>query len=142
MVEVTIEQIKRDLETAAYVERLLPSVRSPKYRNCMPEIVYTPQELIFMDKKPLKILPTQEQIDLWEHIVLDWLSILEVAEKQLVWKRANKIPWKFLCRDFGLCRARLMIKYDKALIKIEFYLKGTQKCTRQKRSRHFCKKSL
>ena len=33
MTEITIEQIKQDLETAAYVERLLPPVKPPKYRS-------------------------------------------------------------------------------------------------------------
>lgn len=64
MTDDTIEKIKNDLETAAYVDRLLPPVRAPKYRCCMPEIVYTPQEMIFMEKKPLKIRPNQEQIAL------------------------------------------------------------------------------
>ena len=38
MTDDTIEKIKDDLETAAYVDRLLPPVRAPKYRCCMPEI--------------------------------------------------------------------------------------------------------
>ena len=46
MTDEVIEKIKDDLETAAYVDRLLPPVRAPKYRCCMPEIVYTPQEMI------------------------------------------------------------------------------------------------
>ena len=63
MADITIEEVKQDLETAAYVERLLPPVRAPKYRSCMPDIIYTPQELIFMEKRPLKIRPTQEQMN-------------------------------------------------------------------------------
>ena len=131
MVEITIEQIKRDLETAAYVERLMPKVKPPKYRNCMPEVVYTPQELLFMEQNPIQLHPTQEQIDLWEYVVLEWLSVLNVTERQLVWKRANKIPWKLLSRNFGLSRTRLSEMYDKSLIKIKFFLKGKKKCTVQ-----------
>ena len=40
MKQITVEQIKQDLETAAYVERLMPPVRPPKYRSCMPDIIY------------------------------------------------------------------------------------------------------
>lgn len=43
MTEMTVENIKDILETAAYVERLMPAVRPPKYRCSMPEIIYTPQ---------------------------------------------------------------------------------------------------
>ena len=125
MADITIEEVKQDLETAAYVERLLPPVRAPKYRSCMPEIIYTPQELIFMEKLPLKIRPTQEQITLWERVVLKWLPILSLDERQLVWKRANRIPWKLLCREYGVSRQMLAIRYDKAIIKIQY---GCRKC--------------
>ncbi|MBO5038408.1 MAG: helix-turn-helix domain-containing protein [Alphaproteobacteria bacterium] len=125
MADITIEEVKQDLETAAYVERLLPPVRAPKYRNCMPDIIYTPQELIFMEKRPLKIRPTQEQITLWERVVLKWLPVLSLDERRLVWKRANRIPWKLLCREYGVSRQMLAIRYDKAIIKIQY---GCKKC--------------
>ena len=125
MTDDTIEKIKNDLETAAYVDRLLPPVRAPKYRCCMPEIVYTPQEMIFMEKKPLKIRPNQEQIALWERVVLEWLPILAVDERRLVWKRANRIPWKLLCREFCFSRQMLAVRYERALIKIQY---GCKKC--------------
>ncbi|MCM1323412.1 MAG: DUF6362 family protein [Acetobacter sp.] len=125
MTDEIIEKIKDDLETAAYVDRLLPAVRAPKYRCCMPDIVYTEQEMIFMDRKPLKIRPNQEQIALWECVVLDWLPLLTPDERKLLWKRANRIPWKLLCREFGISRQRLAILYDKALIKIQY---GRKKC--------------
>lgn len=125
MTDEVIEKIKSDLETAAYVERLLPPVRAPKYRCCMPDIVYTPQEIIFMEKKPLKIRPNQEQIALWECVVLKWLPILSTEERRLVWKRANRIPWKLLCREFGVSRQMLAVRYERALIKIQY---GCKKC--------------
>lgn len=118
MSDEVIKKIKQDLETAAYVERLLPPVKPPKYRCWLFEIVYTPQELAFMDTTPLKIRPTKEQIELWERVVLVWLDVLEPDERRLVWKRAKHIPWKLLCREFGIARQNLAIRYDKALIKI------------------------
>jgi hypothetical protein len=124
MKPITIERIKQDLETAAYVDRLLPPVRLPKYRCWLFDIVYTPQEIAFMDVKPLKVRPTQAQIALWERVVLDWMTVLEPRERKIVWKRAKLIPWKYLCRDFGVSRNRLVIIYDKSLIKIQFFLKG------------------
>ncbi len=125
MRQITIKQIKQDLETAAYVNRLMPAVHPPKYRNCMPDIIYTPQEIVFMEKRPLKIKPTQEQISLWETVILVWLPILETDERRLVWKRANRIPWKLLCREFGVSRQMLAVRYDKALLKIQY---GRKKC--------------
>jgi hypothetical protein len=123
MFEITIEQIKQDLETAAYVERLLPPVKPPKYRSWLFEIVYTPQEIAFMERKPIKIKPTNEQIALWER-TLDWMEVLEARERGIVWKRAKRIPWKYLCRDYGVSRNRLVVIYDRSLIKIQFFLIG------------------
>ncbi len=116
----TPEEIKDILETAAYVDRLLPAVRPPKYRCFMPQIVYTAQEIAFMDKRPIRPRPTQEQVGLWEMVVLVWLPLLEKEERRIVWKRANRIPWKFLCREFGVSRQVLAVRYDKAIIKIQF----------------------
>lgn len=124
MTEMTTEQIKLDLETAAYVDRLLPPVRAPKYRCCMPDIIYTPQEIAFMDRKPVKPRPNQEQISLWEKVILEWLPILTPDERKLVWKRAKHIPWKLLCWEFGFERAEMWRRYQKALLKISFYIKG------------------
>ena len=124
MTEITTEQIKLDLETAAYVDRLLPPVRAPKYRCCMPDIIYTPQEIAFMDRRPVKQHPTQEQISLWEKVILEWLPILTPDERKLVWKRAKHIPWKLLCWEFGFERAEMWRRYQKALLKVSFYIKG------------------
>jgi hypothetical protein len=118
MREMTDDDIKNALETAAYVERLLPEVRPPKYRCCMPEIVYTPQEIIFMDRKLVKPRPTQEQITIWETVILQWLPILTVYERNLVWKRADRLPWKLLCRELGKSRVHLWRIYDRAILKI------------------------
>ena len=78
-----------------------------------------------MEKKPLNIRPNHDQIALWERVVLEWLPILAVDERRLVWKRANRIPWKLLCREFGVSRQMLAVRYERALIKIQY---GCKKC--------------
>ncbi len=141
MKPITIEQIKKDLETAVYVERLMPPVRPPKYRCCMPEIVYTPQEIAFMDRRPVPPRPTQEEIAIWETVILEWLPILTPRESRLVWKRASHIPWKLLSIDFGIERTQIWKVHRNAINKIYFFNLG-KKCGEQKRSGHFSQKSL
>ena len=119
MIEITLEQIKQDLETAAYVERMLPPVKPPKYRCWLFEIVYTPQEIAFMERKKIKVRPTQEQIDLWDKVVMKWLELLTPYERNIVWKRAKHIPWKLLCCELGRTRVHLWRIYDRALFKIQ-----------------------
>ena len=141
MKPITIEQIKKDLETAVYVERLMPPVRPPKYRCCMPEIVYTPQEIAFMDRRPVPPRPTQEEIAIWETVILEWLPILTPRESRLVWKRASHIPWKLLSIDFGIERTQIWKVHRNAINKIYFF-NLRKKCGEQKRSGHFSQKSL
>lgn len=136
MKPVTLEQIKADLETAVYVERLMPPVQFPKYRGFWPEVVYTPQEIALMDRRPVPPHPTQEQIAIWEKVILQWMPLLDVEERKLVWKRAAHIPWKLLCIEFGWHRSKLNEKYNVAISRIQGFLSG------QKSRGHFRKKQL
>ena len=70
-----------------------------------------------MDRKPIKIRPTTEQITQMDE-VLEWLEVLEPWERKLVWKRGARIPWKVLSYEFGLHRSNLSRHYEKALVKI------------------------
>ena len=141
MVKVKIDQIKADLETAVYVERLMPPVRPPKYRCCMPDVIYTPQEIAFMDRRSVPPHPTQEQIAIWEKVVLQWMPILEVDERKLVWKYSSRIPIKLLCREFCCGRTQIWKRFHYALAKIYYFDLG-KKCCEQKRRGHFRKKQL
>lgn len=123
---MTIEQIKQDLETAAYVDRLLPPIKVQGCRSFMPEIIYTQQEIAFMDRRPIRPRPTQEQINLWERVIL-WMRPLNVDERKLVWKRANRLPWKLLEREFGISRQALTHNYNTAIGKIFGYIKRGEK---------------
>ena len=119
MAGITIQQIKKDLERAAYIDRLLPLVRPPKYRSRPFDIIYTPQEIAFMDRLPIKIIASKEQIDLWDKVVMKWLDLLTPYERNIVWKRAKHIPWKLLCCELGRTRVHLWRIYDRALFKIQ-----------------------
>ena len=120
MRKITIKEIQIDIETAVYVDKLLPKVRVKGYVSftVMFPIKYTIQELALMDKKPIRLRPTQEEIGIWEKVVLEWMFILDSDERVLVWKRANHIPWKILSREYGLHRSNLSRHYDRALLKI------------------------
>lgn len=117
MAKLTLDEIKNRIESAVYVMKLLPPVKAQGYRSTMPDIIYTPQELILMDKKPIKIRPTSEQITQMDE-VLEWLELLEPWERKLVWKRGARIPWKILSYEFGLHRSNLCRHHEKALVKI------------------------
>lgn len=117
MTKLTIEDIKSRIESAVYVMRLLPPVKAQGYRSTMPDIIYTPQEIMLMDRKPIKPKPTSEQITQMDEVLV-WLEVLEPWERKLVWKRGARIPWKVLSYEFGLHRSNLCRHYERALVKI------------------------
>ena len=130
---IDINQIKERLEGAAYVMRLLPPVKVQGYVTSRFEIVYTPQEVAFMERRPIRLTPTSHQIDEMEE-VFEWLNVLAPMERKLVWKRAERIPWKLLCYEFGISRSQLNVKYDLCLSKILGFVSNTmsgQQSTRQ-----------
>lgn len=114
---MTVDEIKDRLESAAYVMRLLPPVRVQGYVSAKFDMTYTPQEIAMMDRKPRRPNPTQEQITKMDE-VLRWLEVLEPVERKLVWKRAERIPWKVLSHEFGMHRSNLSRHYEKALVKL------------------------
>lgn len=119
MAGITFQEIKKDLERAAYIDRLLPAFKPQGYRSCMPEIIYTPQEIAFMERLPIKITATRDQINLWDKVVLEWLELLTPYERNIVWKRAQHIPWKLLSCELRRTRVHLWRIYDRALLKIQ-----------------------
>lgn len=82
--EIIIQQIKEKLETAAYVERLLPKVKVNGYIpfSVRFTIKYSPQEIMFMDKKPIRLTPTREQITLWEKVVFRMAPSIKRRRKE------------------------------------------------------------
>ena len=81
-------------------------------------MVWKPLAIHLMDKRLVRPRPTQAQVTLWEMVVLKWLPLLTPYERNLVWKRANRLPWKLLCRELGRTRVHLWRIYDRALFKL------------------------
>jgi hypothetical protein len=50
--------------------------------------------------------------------VLGWLSWLEPEERQLVWLRAEGLPWKRITHRLGVGRTTAWQKWTMALLKI------------------------
>lgn len=114
---MTIEEIKKRIEEAVYVMKLLPPVKVRGYLQFWPKMIYSEEELALMEAKPLKITPTGKQISRMDE-VLGWMEILEPWERELVWQRGARIPWKIITNDFGYSRAYLSAKYDAAISKM------------------------
>jgi Domain of unknown function (DUF6362) len=61
--------------------------------------------------------PSPEAIDRMDE-VLGWLSWLEPEERQLVWLRAEGLPWKRITHRLGIGRTTAWQRWTIALLKI------------------------
>lgn len=117
----SLDVLKKDLEFAAYVMRLLPAVKLGAYRSSWPRLVYTAEELAAQKPKPYVCRPTPDEVARMEKI-LDWYQCLNAFETKLVWKRSCHVSWKCLSERFKLHRSTLNERYKQSLVKIQTFL--------------------
>ena len=68
--------------------------------------------------------PSPEAIDRMDE-ALSWLLWLDGAERQLVWLRAEGLPWKWITRRLGIGRTTAWQRWTMALLKITVRLNTT-----------------
>jgi hypothetical protein len=61
---------------------------------------------------------------------LGWLMWLEAEERQLVWLRAEGLPWKWITRRLGVGRTTAWQRWTRALLKIAVRLNAEDEQTR------------
>ena len=71
-----------------------------------------------MEKQPLRIRPTSDDITEMEEVLFVWISWLDIDERKLVWQRAERVRWKIICAQFGVGRTKAWEMYKCALGKI------------------------
>ena len=114
MGKLSRQDIMARFEEAVIVAKRLPPVKPQGYKTAWPDIIYTELEILQQDKKPIKILPTPEQLTRLDE-VLDWIFLLTEVERKLIWLRANHEPWRDVCFKLGLCRSSANEKLNGAL---------------------------
>ena len=105
------EAVARRLEEAADVLSRLPAERGRGFYDLWPRIVGEPCGCT----RPTAAAP--EAIDRMDE-ALGWLMWLEPEERQLVWLRAEGMPWKWITRRLGIGRTTAWQRWTIALLKI------------------------
>ncbi len=116
------------LAEAADVLARLPDERAGGFYDLWPRIVGA------TGRGPSPPAPAPEAIDRMDE-ALRWLTWLESEERQLVWLRAEGMPWKWITRRLGIGRTTAWQRWSTALLKIVVRLnaKDEQKCSNNKR---------
>jgi hypothetical protein len=117
---VTVKQkyVEDRIHDAARTLRRLPEERVQGYFSTWPKIKRDEMEILQMEKEPMRVRPSMDDITEMEEVLFVWLRWLEVDERKLVWQRAERVRWKLICAQFGVGRTKAWEMYKCALGKI------------------------
>jgi len=105
------EVVARRLEEAADMLARLPDERVRGLYDLWPKLIGAAGR----QAGPAAAAP--EAIDRMDE-ALGWLMWLEPEERQLVWLRAEGLPWKWITRRLGIGRTTAWQRWTTALLKI------------------------
>lgn len=115
----TVEKVKYWLGIAALVDRALPPVMPPKVSGQKWNIIREWYELLWdQDTEDLKprIQPTNEQISMWEEVVLRWFRMIDSdKDKKIIWLRSCGLSYPRISKKLGISRQTIIARYQTAL---------------------------
>jgi DNA-directed RNA polymerase specialized sigma24 family protein len=115
----TVEKVKYWLGIAALVDRALPPVMPPKVSGQKWDIIREWYELLWdQDTEDLKprIQPTNEQISMWEEVVLRWFRMIDSdKDKKIIWLRSCGLSYPRISKKLGISRQTIIARYQTAL---------------------------
>lgn len=122
----TPEHIALRFEECVSTLRKLPGERSLGYVSYWPEIKYDRRELARQEVQPIRLRPTPDQITRMEE-TLSWITYVNHGERNLIWLRAYRTPWRVISRETGFPRTSAQRYWQGALIKISERLAQEQR---------------
>ena len=114
MGKLSRKEVLERFEEAVYTAKRLPPVIIRGCKAAWPDIIYTPLEILQQEKRPIKLRPSSEQLSRLDE-VLSWTPLLTELERKLIWYKAQRKPWKFICTALGISKSSGNEKLNKAL---------------------------
>lgn len=117
----TVELVEEWIAISAKVERVLPPVGPRKMKSHWPVVQdFISQLWDELDeeekRKEPRFQPTNEQISMWEEVVLRWFALIDdVQDRKILWWHACGMGWARIGRKLGLNRMTIA-KYHAAAI--------------------------
>jgi len=107
------------LEEAAAIHRRLPSAGPSGFHSLWPETMKDDWHRLYdlLHGKTRLGAPMPPEVTFQEQ-VMEWLRILPRDQQQLVWMRANNVPWKILVHEYGRSKPTLWREQKRSLARI------------------------
>ena len=106
------------LKVAAMVDKSLPPVRPSKVVGQKWDIVREWYEYLWDKDDDIKphIQPTNEQVSIWEEVVLRWFKLIDnTIDKKIVWMRACDMSWSRIGKKIHLSRQSVALHHKNTL---------------------------
>ena len=110
-----IDEVASWLVEGARTAHRLPPVRVQGYFNVWPTIVRSDYERMAKDDEPVyRFPPEPAAIDRMME-TMRWVQWLEVEQRHLVWMRAERYPWREICKRFDCDRTTAWRRWQVAM---------------------------
>jgi len=111
------------LMQAAAIHRRLPEPRVSGYHTLWPPMLRDEWERFYdaINGMPSLCSPMPAEVTFSE-VVMDWLRLFDRSRQQIVWMRANRVPWKILCEEFDRSKPTLWRELNDSLAMIVRHL--------------------
>ncbi|MBF0153237.1 MAG: hypothetical protein HQL64_05805 [Magnetococcales bacterium] len=106
MAEWTPKKVAARLDEAAGVMKRLPSVRPRKVQSAWPPIIREFYEAYGWSNVEVRLGPPSAEAISRMDECMEWLRWLDRERMQLVWARAEHLPWKTILERIGVGRTK------------------------------------
>ena len=118
----TKERVEERLEEAAEIMKRLPAVKPQQIRSAWPPIIQEFWEAYGWNETHVRLGPPPPDAITRMDECMEWLRWLERDQMQLVWARAERIPWKVILNRLGVSRATAWRNWSLALSELAIRL--------------------
>jgi hypothetical protein len=111
------KMVAAQIEEAAGTLGRLPEEKLRGVKSNWPEPLPAREDYRWENTKVRLGPPSPDAIDRMDE-TMGWLRWLEPDQAKLVWARAERIPWKLIMRQLGVCRETARQRWMAALVNI------------------------
>ena len=116
--ELAIAELEQRFREAWIVSRRLPGSLKLGYSNFWPEIKLDRWQVYHGEDKPTQCLPpSSDEVDRLVQC-MRWLRWLDENERQLIWRRASRMPWREIAKVCGRSNTTVRRYWHRAMLKI------------------------
>ncbi|MBK1883774.1 hypothetical protein JIN85_15250 [Luteolibacter pohnpeiensis] len=108
---------------AASIHRRQPEPRVAGYHTLWPPMLRDDWERLYdIIHGPFRMGPPMPAEVTYSERVMEWLGLFDRSRQQIIWMRANRIPWKILVDEFDRSKVSLWRDLSESLSVIKYHL--------------------